>query len=326
MNKGQKDMSKIERVAHISAQSRTFYLVLQGEFALYREPACDPDDDDTLHIMAPEVLCHKYLAGPWLTDWCQAPELPMVMTLENVVGDRKRGGRHFPRSTPEQNVDIVPNLGPLPAGVRIPVLGSPPGLRLDILAPMPIAIIPGLVQTANGVCIEEKDSNGNPVCTPETPFPTVIPILVYKWFPDVDCEDSRPFLSAEDSGMRIYSSGPSGSRSAFQSLQVYATSPYQGDEENHSADAFTAAAALLGIGASLKVKDNTPRSVPLYASPPAGLSFAQINWCLYEFWGARQDDPRLITDYDPGPPPVPPLPPLLSTGGGSHNCGPVTGG
>ncbi len=247
------------------------------------------------------------------------------MTLENVVGDRKRNGCHFPRSTPEQNIDIVPNLGPLPAGVPIPVSGSPCGLRLDILAPMPIAIIPGLVQTANGVCIEERDSNGKPVCTPETPNPTVIPILVYKWFPNPDCEDSRPFLSSEDSGIRIYSSGPSGARSAFQSLQVYATSTNQREEEAHSFEAFTAAAALLGIEACLIA--GKEESVPLFASPPAGLSFAQINWFLYEFWGARPDDPRLITDYNPGDPPVPPLLPLISAGGaGSHNCGVVTGG
>ena len=312
---------KNEQIEYISAQSRTFYLVLQGEFALYREPACDPDDDDTLHIMAPEVIGHKYLAGPWLTDWSKAPELPMVMTLENVVGDRKRNRHHFPRSTPEQNVDIIPNLGPLPVGIPIPIVGSPPDLRLDILAPMPLAIIPGLVEPSNGVHIVGTGSTGHPFCIPEPPNPTVIPILVYKWFPNVDCEDSRPFLWSEDGGVRIYSSGPSGPRSAFQSLQVYATSPDQVEEEKHAQEAFAKAAALLGIQASLTA--GTGASEPLSASPPAGLSFAQINWFLYDIFGLRPDDPRLITDY-PGLSPVPPLVRIFG-GGGPQNCGPVTG-
>ncbi len=306
-------MKKRDEVLHTWADSRTLYVVLQGEFAMYRAPSGSDEDDDTLVILAPYVECHKYLAGPWLTDWRNTPELPAAtpLSLENTFGDRKRNGQHCPRSTPEKNSDIVPNLGALQMqrSAQLAELGP----RLRITAPMPLAIIPGLVQTTGGVIIQETDDNHDTKYVAPPPTPTVTPILVYKWFPDVGV----PYLS----GCRepIYS-GPRGSQ--FQSLQIYATAPNRADEEGFAMDAFTAAAALLGIKAKL-ICDSEELSQSICVTPPAGLSFAQINWFLYNIWDLDPHDGRLITDDYPGPAPYDPLAGLA---GGPHNCGSVTGG
>jgi hypothetical protein len=305
-------MKKRDEVLHARADSRTLYVVLQGEFAIYRRPADHGDDDDTLVILAPYVEKHKYLAGPWLTDWRNTPEVPEAMSLENAFGDRKRNRRHAPRSTPEKNTDIVPNLGALQ--IQGSAQLAERGARLQITAPMPLAIIPGLMQTTGGVIIQETNENHDTTYVAPPPTPTVTPILVYKWFPDI----GLPYLSSDGCREPIYS-GPEGSQ--FQSLQIYATAPDRVDEEAFACYAFEAAAALLGLKAKL-IFDKDEPSISIYATPPAGLSFAQINWFLYNIWDLDPHDVRLITDCDPGPAPHD----LLELAGGPHNCGSVTGG
>jgi hypothetical protein len=313
-------MKKRDEVLHTGADSRTLYVVLQGEFAMFRAPSGNDYDDDTLVVQAPYVEWHTYLAGPWLTNWRDTPEVPKAMSLENAFGDRKRSGKHSPRSTPEKNIDIVPNLGTLQ--IQRSAQLAERGARLQITAPMPLAIIPGLMQTTGGVIIQETDDNHDTTYVAPPPSPTVTPILVYKWFPDIGV----PCLSGDGCQEPIYS-GPRDSQ--FQSLHIYATAPDRVYEERFAVPAFTAAAALLGIQATL-ISDPDEPSQSIYATPPAGLSFAQVNWFLYNIWDLDPTDSRLIADDDPGP--APHDDGLVLTGdrlvlaGGPHNCGSVTGG
>ena len=101
---------------HYASQSRTLYVVLQGEFALYHQVTEDPVCD-RLRILAPDMDDHEYKAGPWLTDWKNARELPRMMSLRHAFGDHKDQAAHCSRSIPEENADIFVKLGrrrPLP--------------------------------------------------------------------------------------------------------------------------------------------------------------------------------------------------------------------
>ena len=126
---------------HYGPRVHTLYVVLQGEFVLFREKTDNPDHD-TLHILAPYVPGHDYRAGPWLSDWAHIPDLPNdVLTLRNVFGDRKQGTdahllRHHPRSIPEKNPDLL-----MPCGPETP---KPGDARVHITAPIPLAILSGL--------------------------------------------------------------------------------------------------------------------------------------------------------------------------------------
>lgn len=242
------------------SQTRTLYVVLQGEFALYHQPSGDPDCDDTLRILAPYICDHEYKAGPWLTDWKCAPELPRVLSLENAIGDHKFSGQHCCRATPEGNLDIFASIGQWKL--------CPNNARLDITAPMPLAILPGLMEKNGSDLKIEVLKDGEVVkCIPVPPVTTVIPILVYKWY-----ADSRPYLLDSESGCTWVSAGPSDD---FQSLQIYASSPDLADETTpHAQEAFEKAARLLGVETRINLTGTYP---PIPVTPPAGLSWAQVN-------------------------------------------------
>lgn len=97
---------------HDWSQTRTLYLILQGEFCLYTEQCPDHPISDILHVVAPEIPGHEYKAGPWLTDWRNQRQLPPTqLKLRRAFGDRKYGGKHSHRSTPEWNDDIITSPG-----------------------------------------------------------------------------------------------------------------------------------------------------------------------------------------------------------------------
>lgn len=295
-------------------QTRTLYVVLQGEFALYRQDSGDENVNDTLRIVAPYLPDHVYKAGPWLTNWEKADELPRVMSLRNAFGDRKQGGRHSARSIPEQNTDIIMSLGEEKP--------CPQNARLDISAPMPLAILSGLVGvTPPNTKIEVKHPGNSSKYPPVPPYPTLIPILLYKWY-----ADSRPYLWDEGcDGRRITSSGPSDD---FQSIQIYASSPYE-EDTSHAQKAFHEASRLLGEDAYIEFGGLIGRINLIPATPPAGLSWAQINLflnCVLEIQKKNPCDPILTRDYV-GASELPDcFPKFPATGGPSGNCGPITGG
>ena len=91
-------MSEGRKHRHDWSQTRTLYVVLQGEFVLYRKKAPD-ETDDTLRILAPLLPEHRYLAGPWLTDWKNAEELPRGCASEmRSAITRTRGPASIPRA------------------------------------------------------------------------------------------------------------------------------------------------------------------------------------------------------------------------------------
>jgi hypothetical protein len=282
-------------------------VVLQGEFALYHQVTDNPDHD-TLRILAPYLCDHVYKAGPWLTDWKNAPELPRVLSLTNAFGDRKQYGRHRARAVPEENTDIIATVGTEKL--------CPQNARLDISAPMPLAILPGLIETTPSVFIRVKQPDGSYVYPPVPPRPTVIPILVYKWY-----AGNRPGLWDQESGYGWPSGGPSDD---FQSIHIYASSEKE-ETEQHAKDAFAAAAGLLGANAQVDWKDTSPSLFrTIFATPPAGLSWAQVNLFLWQILGyTNPHDPGLIQDDEPKNLPFDRDRVLLSSSG---NCGPITGG
>ncbi len=297
-----------EFAAHQTSDARTLYVVLQGEFALYHEVAEDPDDDDTLHIMAPYVPDHVYLAGPWLTDWNKADELPQYLNLCNAFGNHKNARRHCTRSLPENNLDLILNVGP-PGSIG-------ENAKVHIEAPMPVAILSGLTQATPSVQIEVTNGPGDYSYPAVPENPTVIPILVYKWY-----GAARPYLEDDDGNTVAESGGPDGPGDhldPFQSLQIYATSPIEEINPQHPKDAFAAAAFLLGVTATIDWKDGR-QFAKTQVSPPAGLSFAQINWFLPEVINASRAD--LKSDENPHP-----LDRLQFAFAGSGNCGPLTHG
>jgi len=298
-------MSPASRIDHDWDQSHTLYVVLQGEFVLFREKTDNPDHD-TLRILAPQVDLHQYKAGPWCQNWKNAEELPKDLYLHHAHGDRKQPTfGHSPRAIPEYNDDIIMHLGKETL--------HPECARLDIRAPMPLAILPGLSETTDNVVITVLE-NGQPIC-PAVPNPaTLIPILLYEWY-----GDRRPFLSdscdCDHHGRVLCPGGPDD----FLSLHIFASSPEEDENSAHAKSAFRAAAALLGSDATIDWPDDYPfSSIP--ATPPAGLSPQQVNFFFFKI---ACGDPCTSAFLESHPDF---FDPLTVTAGPSNNCGPATGG
>lgn len=299
---------------HTWKDTRTLYVVLQGEFALYTQPSKDPKVDDTLHIVAPNVPGHQYKAGPWLTDWKNQAELPCApLRLKHAFGDRKQPDAqgtnvHSPRAKPENNLDIILSLGQ-----EAP---DPSDARVHITARMPLAILPGIAQTTTGKVTIDVKSNGNDIFPPVPPSPTLIAILVYKWY-----VGRRPYLWSPSACTKYLPGGPSEN---FLSLHVFASSPCEEEEDDptHARQAFTAAAKLLGEEAYISF-DKPFVLVP--AAPPAGLSWAQVNMVFARILTYQPCDPSLILDNVDLSLVSPALREAI-TSAHSGNCGPITGG
>ncbi|MGO4880431.1 MAG: hypothetical protein ACLP59_06360 [Bryobacteraceae bacterium] len=314
-------MSEGRKHRHDWSQTRTLYVVLQGEFVLYRKKAPDNETDDTLRILAPLLPEHRYLAGPWLTDWKNAEELPRRLCLRNAIGDHKdKGtGQHSPRSIPENNTDIIMALGE-----EAP---QPQHARLEIEAPLPLAILSGAIEaTDKSVVITVFEPDGGMRYPPVPKYPSVISILVYKWY-----ADHRPYFfneeyDIEECRRRWTSGGPS---DQFQSLNIYASADNSGWETAiHAKQAFHAASHLLGVDAEIDWTSASFRRIPV--TPPAGLSWVQINWFLDEIFYLNPCNPLLTLDNLDLSDETIEWPPDFDkdalTAGPSTNCGPITGG
>ena len=152
------------------------------------------------------------------------------MKLRHAFGDRKYGGEHSHRSTPEWNDDIITS-----PGMTTPDLSY---ARVHIVTRMPLAILPGVMEHASDtVTMELLDGYGNVIGTKYVPpNPALILILVYKWY-----SEARPYLWSPDTRDAWHPGGPS---EDFLSLHAYASSPSIEDENDpqHAREAFTAAA------------------------------------------------------------------------------------
>jgi hypothetical protein len=324
--------------------TRILYVVLQGEFALYHE-IDKADDPDHLWIVAPELHGHVYKAGPWVTedgtptDWSRAPEIQCHnLELRHAVGDAKStvDGRHRSGSIPEENVDTFmrvweqnPGNGRSDRRARARELA-----RLSIRVPMPLAILPGLIQTSESVFVQVKEQNGSYTYPPVPHNPAVIQILVYKWY-----KGRRPYLWGETGSESIHYTIESGGSEQYQSIQIYASSEKEEQEngrkkhqKHHAQLAFHKAAELLGVNADIDWKDDNawwepdgnacPGSIcsPKPAVPPPGLSWHQINSFLFEverIWDEQDERQELLYDRQV----------IRGTGvSGSGDCGPITGG
>lgn len=291
--------------------AHTLYLVLQGEFALYREPR--QHQEDLLHIAAPDLDCHSYKAGPWLSDWTDAKyDLPSTpLFLRHASGNRKQACsphmRHHPCSIPEKNSDLLMKCGP-----EMTALSNP---RIQITAPLPLAILSGLAETTTGVTITVTPPGGEPTPHAVPLSPAVILILVYKWYGE------RPYIS-DDSNQSVFESG---GPEDFQSIHIYASSPTdENDDLKHAREAFEAAASLLGETATI-CWDPNPRFVRIAATPPAGLSWAQVNLYFNEVLKLK-GSPLLEEDFvDIRTTKLPFEWENPTKLGETTNCGPVTG-
>jgi hypothetical protein len=291
--------------------AKTLYVILQGEFVLYRERVED-SSHDILHIMAPYVAGHVYKAGPWHSDWKNLEELPRNtrLHLRHAVGDHKQfcsqSLKHHPRAIPERNTDLLMSCGP-----EAP---DPSGARIHITAPVPLAILSGLAETTNNAVITFVPQNGCPVARHAPPHSAVILILLYKWY------SPRPYLADEEDN---YVAEPGGYSEDFQSLNIYASSPTPEDDPTHAKEAFHAAAKLLGETAYIDWPTDT-RFHPLFATPPAGLTWAQVNWFLSDVI-EHHGSPFLDSDFLDMHSLPSPLAESLFHGGQSTNCGAITG-
>jgi hypothetical protein len=324
--------------------TRILYVVLQGEFALYHETADKADDHDHLWILAPEIQGHVYKAGPWVTedgtptDWRRVPEIQCHnLKLRHAVGDAKStvDGRHRSGSIPEENVDTFMRVWEQnPGNGRSNRRASARELaRLSIRVPMPLAILPGLIQTSESVFVQVKEQNGSYTYPPVPHNPAVIQILVYKWY-----KGKRPYLLGETPGSEtIRYTIESGGSEQYQSIQIYASSESEEQEngrtkrgKRHAQHAFHKAAELLGVNADIDWKDDqcewpsdgniAPKLCNAkWAVAPPGLSWHQVNSFLYDvewIWITPQRRKELLWDD---------VPPLLQVSG-SGDCGPITGG
>ena len=263
------------------SHAHTFYVVLQGEFVLFRQKSNDPQVDDTMRILAPLLDNHDYKAGPWRSNWYTVAPLPgpnSPLQFVNVHGDRKQGtGGHCQRAIPENNTDIFLHIGPEAPGAN--------NARVDITAPLPLAILPGLRQTTETVKITVNTSDGT-IYPDVPPTQTVIPILVYKWF-----GDAKPFLADQNGKPVAFTGGPSRD---FQSMQIYASSPNDDEDAGHAQDAFHKAAWLLGEDADITW--TYPTFSQIFATPPAGLTSAQINLFFSDVLSFDPHDPALLAE------------------------------
>ncbi len=299
---------------HDWSQTRTLYLILQGEFCLYTESRPDNPISDVLHIVAPEIPEHEYKAGPWLTDWRNQRQLPpSPLTLRHAFGDRKHLGKHSNRSTPEWNDDII-----MSPGKKTP---DPTDARVHITTRMPLAILAGVTEHATKPVTIELLSDCEvikKIIVP--PNPTLIPILVYKWF-----SEARPYLWSPYTHDEWHPGGPS---EDFLSLHAYASSPSEEYENDpgHAQKAFRAAARLLGEDA--RICFNDARFSPLWATPPAGLAWAQVNLLLSQVLTLHQSTVLTLDDWFSSSSRHLTLKTLenLEGSGSSGNCGPLGGG
>lgn len=259
------------------ADSRILYVVLQGEFALYREKSKDDNLCDQLKILIPKVKGHEYLVREWpMRSHKLQPDTHYV--LNNVVGDRKSAGCHSGRCIPEQNLDLILNVG---KGTP-----QPDQAHITISAPVPLAIEAGLRVSSPNAKVTVSSGGGKPVPLAMCAMPSAITILVYKWY------ESIPPTLTNNNGDEVKPSGPSAN---FQSFNLYATSRSKKEEDKaaHKEDAFVKAAALLGVTASIKLNSpNEPKK--FYANPLPGLSWAQVNLFLNQIDGKSLD--QLISD------------------------------
>jgi hypothetical protein len=294
-----------------SCTAHTLYIVLQGEFVLFRERTTKPDHD-ILHIAAPYVPGHVYKAGPWLSDWENLDELPSTrLHLRHAFGDRKQGAaletlRHHPRAIPEKNTDLLMSCGPEYANFV--------DARVHITAPVPLAILSGLAETADGVAITFTPPKGRPTVRAAPSHAAVIPILMYEWY------DHRPYLADEDGDCIAKTGGPSDD---FQSMNIYASSPVNEDSPSHAQDAFHRAALLLGENASI-TWPHSEMFLRLPATPPAGLTWCQINLFFSDVL-EHQDDPILRARFVDLQDSHHPFDATTLLGGQTTNCGSITG-
>jgi hypothetical protein len=213
---------------------------------------------------------------------------------------------------PESNLDIITSLG-----IEAP---NPEDARMHITARMPLAILSGVAEHASKDVTIEVTSDGVVTLRTVPPNPTLIPILVYKWY-----SGKRPYLWSPYTRGQWHPGGPS---EDFLSLHAYASSPHEEDENSpeHARKAFRAAAWLLGEDAQIYFNDATFTPVP--ATPPAGLSWAQVNLLFSQV--LRCQPFKLLTLDDWSAQHVRHLTAegLVGVlgGGSSGNCGPLTGG
>ncbi len=300
---------------HDWSQTRTLYVILQGEFCLYTEKRPDHPISDILHIVAPEIPEHEYKAGAWLTDWRNQRQLPPCeLKLRHAFGDRKYGGEHSHRSTPEWNDDIITS-----PGMTTPDLSS---ARVHITTRMPLAILPGVMEHASDtVTMELLDGDGNVIGTKYVPpNPALILILVYKWY-----SEARPYLWSPDTRDAWHPGGPS---EDFLSLHAYASSPsleYEKDP-GHAREAFTAAACILGENARICFGDAI--FTPCFATPLAGLSWTQVNLTFAHVLCLHQSNVLTLDDWlSPNrPASTQKILDINKGSGSSGNCGPQGGG
>jgi|HubBroStandDraft_1064217.scaffolds.fasta_scaffold08250_1 hypothetical protein len=303
----------IANESHDWSQTRTLYVILQGEFCLYRQRNPGSSISDTLHIVAPHIPHHQYKAGPWLSDWRHQTEVPCSpLRLRHAFGDRKQGNEHACRAVPESNLDIITSLG-----IEAP---NPEDARVHITARMPLAILPGVAEHASKDVTVEVTSDGVVTSRKVPTNPTLIAILVYKWY-----SGKRPYLWSPYTRAQWHPGGPS---EDFLSLHAYASSPREEDENNpeHARKAFRAAAWLLGEDAHIHFNGAT--FTPVHATPPAGLSWAQVNLLFSQV--LRCHPFKLLTLDDWFSPSNEPLTAEtlkeLRSGASSGNCGPLIGG
>jgi hypothetical protein len=230
------------------------YVVLQGEFVLYADEYAKQ-----LRILAPELKDHVYLAGPWLGETPIDPHLKLCLT--NVIG-----GKATPQDDESQKLFLR-----LPGGKLCPEKA-----RIDITAPLPIAILAGRRETTDTVKITIKGQDPQAASSPN---PTIVPILVYEWDP----LKPLPLLTecTKPSGDTEPKSFSPGGDVPHKSLHLYA-SGLEPEDKPHAQHAFSAAARLLGLDATIDWNSDVLRLVDPIANdaPPRGLLWYQINYLL----------------------------------------------
>jgi len=283
----------------------TFYLVLHGEVALYHQVVEGADHDNIL-LMVPEVRDHEYLAGTWpdvlgekhsnLT--CHEYE------LRHASGELKVNGVHSNRTTPEECGDIFLRLGK-----EVP---HPELAKYVFTVPMPLAIIPGRMETTPSVYIATTNGAEPPSFLPVPPCPTVIPIFLYRYY-----GDNVPCIVCAENGEPVFHAGGCDEN---KSIQLYFSS-FGPEDKCHAQIAFEEMALLLGVNATIGWDDNADFKSQC-ATPPAGLSWAQVNlpFNLARQWYSDETKRPLLLSAEP------PRNPRLTTLPSSGNCGPGTGG
>ena len=272
--------------------TKTLYLVLQGEFAVYGS-----QEENCLHILAPDLEDHVYLAGPWL------------------------GEATIPKNT---SLQLTPNVcsGNAVTKCLLTSVGvgteDPRGARFHLTTPWPSKFISGVQeQTFPGEVIDAANN-----CTPilQQSFTSLILLLEYQY------NGENPALISNNVAWGP-STWPAGFRSGYGAIHLYATADSREAEEDegHSRRAFREASSLLGANADVRSNDlkcNGTRQVK-YAEPPPGLTRQQVNLLLWQRlkWTQRLGEAMNGQAQFEGPWAEP-----RTTSGNSHNCGPTSHG